>query len=149
MAAVTPSLSVKIADYALELAVPADKGVGRAVMIELGLGLALELRDDALSQNLAELDAPLIERVDLPDGALREHTVLIQGDQLSQRGRGQTIHQNGVGRSITFEHPVRDEPVGRAFGLHLLRRFSESERLGLRQYVRHQHIVMPAERIER
>src|SRR5216684_3427050 len=62
---------------ALELAVPADQGVGRAVMGELGLCLALELRDDALSQNLAEFDAPLIEGVDVPDGALGEHAVLI------------------------------------------------------------------------
>src|SRR5262245_64253166 len=44
---------------------------------------------------------------------------------------------------------MRDEPIGRAFGLDLLARFSEGERLGLCKYVRQQHIVMPAELVER
>ena len=118
-------------------------------MAELGLGLALEFRDDALGQNLAEFDAPLIEGVDVPDGALGEHAVLVERDQLSQRRRGQSVHQDGVGRPVAFEHPVRDEPIRRAFGLDLLARFAEGERLGLREDVRQQHVVMPAERIER
>ncbi len=105
-------------------------------MAEPGLGLALKLRDDALGQDLAEFHALLIERVDVPDGSLGEHTVLIQRNQLSQRSRRQTIHQNGVGRSIAFEHSVRDEPISRAFGLHLLARFPERERLGLCKYIR-------------
>ena len=37
--------------------------------------LALEFGYDALRQRLAELDTPLIERVDLPDRALREYDV--------------------------------------------------------------------------
>src|ERR1700730_14949917 len=105
-------------------------------MTEPALRLALDLRDDALGQDLAEFDAPLIERVDVPDGSLGEYAVLIQRNQLSQRGRRQTLHQNGVRRSITLEHPVRDEPIGRAFRLHLLARFPERERLGLCKYVR-------------
>src|SRR5215813_14982558 len=110
-------------------------------MAELGLALALELRDDALSQDLTEFDAPLIERVDVPDGSLGEYAVLVQRNQLSERGRGQTIHHDGVGWPIAFEYPVRDKPIGRAFGLDLLARFSEGERLGLCEYVRLQHIV--------
>ena len=61
----------------LELTVAADQVVGRTIMVELGLGVALELRDDALGQNLAEFDAPLIERVDVPDGALGKYAVLV------------------------------------------------------------------------
>src|SRR6266511_4674562 len=118
-------------------------------MAELGLTLAFELRDDALSQDLSEFDTPLIERVDVPDRSLGEYAVLIQRNQLPERGRGQTIHHDGVGRPIAFEHPMRDEPIGRAFGLDLLTRFSEGERLGLCKYVRQQHIVMPAELVER
>src|SRR3984893_17745723 len=133
----------------LELVVAADQVVGRTVMAELWLGLALELGDDALGQNLAEFDAPLIEGIDVPDGALGEHAVLVERNQLSQRRRGQSVHQNGVGRPIAFEYPVRDKPSGRAFGLDLLGRFSEGERLGLRKYIRQQHIMMPAEWVER
>jgi hypothetical protein len=62
---------------ALELLVTADQVVGRTVMAELWLRLALELGDDALGQNLAEFDAPLIEGIDVPDGALGEHAVLV------------------------------------------------------------------------
>src|SRR6202035_3985978 len=134
---------------ALELAVTADQVVGRTVMAELWLGLALELGGDALGQNLAEFDAPLIERIDVPNGALGEHAVLVERNQLSQRRRGQSVHQDGVGRSVAFENPVRNKPIWRAFGLYLLGRFSEGERLGLRKDVRQQHIVMPAERVER
>src|SRR5262245_66490657 len=60
----------------LERPVAPDQGVRRRVVAEAGLRLALELRDDALRQRLAELHAPLVERVDAPDGALREDLVL-------------------------------------------------------------------------
>src|SRR5262249_44592736 len=118
-------------------------------MAELGLALALKLRDDALSQDLTEFDAPLIERVDVPNGSLGEYAVLVQRNQLSERGRGQTIHHDGVGGPIAFEYPVRNEPIGRAFSLDLLARFSEGERLRLCEYVRQQHIVMPAQLVKR
>src|SRR5262245_26475527 len=54
-----------------ERAVAPDQGVGRAVVVELGLGIGRELGDDPLGQHLAELHAPLVERVDVPDGPLR------------------------------------------------------------------------------
>src|SRR5260370_30603695 len=61
----------------LEFPVSADQTVRRAVVTERGLCLALELRDDALRQHLPKLHAPLVERVDLPDHALRKHRVLV------------------------------------------------------------------------
>src|SRR5437660_12729484 len=66
-------------------AVAADEVVRRAVMPERRLGLALDLGDDALGELLAQLDAPLIEGVDVPDDALGEHAVLVEGDQLAER----------------------------------------------------------------
>jgi hypothetical protein len=42
-------------------------------MVESGLRLALEFRDDALSQYFAQLHAPLVEGVDVPDDALGEN----------------------------------------------------------------------------
>lgn len=41
--------------------VPANKAVGRAVVVEDRLCSALELDDDALRQRLAQFDSPLIE----------------------------------------------------------------------------------------
>ena len=56
--------------------------IRRAVMPQRGFRRALELRDDALREDLAQLDAPLVERVNLPDGPLGEDRVLVQGDEL-------------------------------------------------------------------
>ena len=43
-----------------------------------------EFRQDAVCQLLAEFDAPLIERIDIPDDALYENLVLIQCNQRTQ-----------------------------------------------------------------
>src|SRR5262249_26769165 len=69
---------------ALQLAIATDQRVRGRVVLELGLGVALQLRDDRARQNLAELDPPLVEGVDTPDGALREHVVLVQRHQRSE-----------------------------------------------------------------
>ena len=42
-------------------------------MLEIGLFLAFEFGDDALGKFLPQLDSPLIERINLPDGALSEN----------------------------------------------------------------------------
>ena len=60
-------------------------------MAELGLCLALEFGDDALGQHLAQFDAPLVERVDVPDDALREDAVLVKRDQLAERRRREPV----------------------------------------------------------
>src|SRR5215471_8355153 len=63
-------------------AITLDRGVRRAVMLQLWLRLALELGNNALGEDLAEFHAPLVEGIDLPDGALRKYGVFIQGDKL-------------------------------------------------------------------
>jgi len=52
-------------------------------MLKLWLGRAFQLRNDPLSKSFAELHAPLIERIDLPDRALGEYNVLVKRDQLA------------------------------------------------------------------
>src|SRR5689334_21180913 len=118
-------------------------------MAELGLALAFHLRDNALGQDLAKFDAPLIERVDVPHRSLGEDAVLVQSDELSERRRGEAIQQDRVGRPIAFAYPVPDEPIRRPYGLDLFARLAEGERLGLRKYVRQQHVMMAAEPVER
>ncbi len=49
-------------------------------MTELGLGPALQFRQNALSQHFAQFHTPLIERVDAPDRALDEDFVLVERD---------------------------------------------------------------------
>ena len=118
-------------------------------MRQRGFRLALEFRDDALGQHLAKLDAPLVEGVDLPDGALGEDRMLVKSDELAESFRRQLVGQDGVRRAVAFEDAVRDEPVRRALGFDLLRRFSERQRFGLGENVGQEHVMMAAERIER
>ena len=42
-------------------------------MAKRELDLALKFRNDALGQDLAEFYAPLVKRIDLPDGTLSEN----------------------------------------------------------------------------
>ena len=45
---------------------------------------AFKLRYDALCEFLTEFNAPLVKRVDAPDGALGEDAVLVEGDELAE-----------------------------------------------------------------
>jgi len=118
-------------------------------MVELRLGLAFKFGNDALGENLSEFDAPLIEGIDVPDDALGEYAVFVERNELSQRCRSQPVHKDSVGWSIAVAHSVRDKPIRRTFGLDLLGRFSEGERLSLREDIREQQIVVPPDRVER
>src|SRR6185312_13041257 len=69
-------------------AVAADQRIGGAVVTQLRLLPGLELGDDLHGQDLAQLDPPLVEGVDPPDGALGEDVERIQRHQRAQRLRG-------------------------------------------------------------
>ena len=114
-----------------------------------GAVLALQFRDDALGQHLAQLHAPLIERADVPDGALGEDIVLVERDQLAERFRREPLGEDGVGRAVALEDPVRHEPIRHALGLDLLRRHAERQRLALRKDVGQQHVVVAPQRRQR
>src|SRR5580700_6635417 len=75
--------------------------------------------------------------------------MLIKRNQLAQGIWCELLDQNRVRRAVTFENTVWNERIGRAFSFGFLRRFTESQGFGLGENIRQQHIVMPAERIER
>ena len=118
-------------------------------MLKLGFVLALELGDDPLGQDLAKLDAPLVERVDVPDRALGEDAVLVERDQRPEDLGREAFGQEDVRRPVSLERAVRHQPVGRSLGLDLLGRLAESQGLGLGKHVGHQQVVMVAQGIER
>src|SRR5262252_6925654 len=115
----------------LELAVAADEGVGRAVVLEGGVRARLQLADDALGEHLAQLDAPLVEGVDAPDRPLGEHGVLVEGHELAERLGGEPVEEDGVGRPIALEDPMRHQAIRSALRLHLGWRLAEGQRLRL------------------
>ena len=133
----------------LQLSVSADQVVRRTVVGERGFRLGFEFRDDALGQDFAELDAPLVEGVDLPDGALGEDRMFVKSDELAESFRRQLGGQDGVRRAVALEDAVGDEPVWRSLGFDLLRSLSERQRLGLGEDVCQKHVMLAAEGIER
>ena len=87
---------------------------GSAPLVELswrrsGSRLARELRRDPLGQHLAELDAPLIERVDAPDRALGEHVVLVERDELARAPPASAGRPGSCWWTVALERPMRDE----------------------------------------
>ena len=133
----------------LELPVAADEVVRRTVVLELRFRLALKLRDDALGEHFAQLDAPLVERIDVPDHALREDTVLVKRDEHAENFRRQPLGEDRVRRTVAFEDSVGHEPVRRALGFDLLGRLAECQCLGLGENVRQKYVMVAAERLER
>src|SRR5262249_45213782 len=117
-------------------------------MGELWFHGALEFGNDALRQHLAQLDSPLVKRVDLPERALREHNVFVQRDQFAKNFRLQSVGKNSVRRAVTFKNPVWDQPIRCSLGLDLLGCFAEGERFGLSEDVREEHVVMTVHRRE-
>jgi len=76
-----------------------DESVGAAVVLA-DLALALKLAENALGELLAELDAPLVVRVDVPDGALDKGEVLVVGDQSTKRTGGDLLCKDGSGGPV-------------------------------------------------
>src|SRR6266850_4271590 len=94
-----------------------DQGVGRTVVRKHRFGCALEFRNDALGQRLAQLDTPLIEGVDTPNCTLSENAVLVQCDKFPERFRRELFSDDGIGRMVTLEHAVRYKPIRHALRL--------------------------------
>src|SRR5437879_8968651 len=117
-------------------------------MVKPGLGLALKVRNDTSGQYLAEFDAPLIKRINVPDSALRENGVLIKSNEFAQSFRGEPLSQDRIRWPVSFEDPVGHEPIGRALSFHFVGRLAEGQRLGLGEDIGQEHVVMAAERIE-
>jgi hypothetical protein len=118
-----------------------DERVGAAVVLA-DLSLAVELAENALGKLLAELDAPLVERVDVPDGALDESEVLVVSDQQAERAGGDLLGQDRGGGPVAEESLVGDELVGSAFGLDGFGGLADHEGLGLCEEVGGEHALV-------
>ena len=101
----------------------------------------MEGRDNLLGKLLAQLDAPLVVGVDAPDRALDKRDVLVQGDKLAERERGQRVAEDRGRRTVALKAAGRDDLLGRALGAHLIGRLTKSERLGLGQEVAQEQLV--------
>src|SRR3984885_2557401 len=140
--------SSSITHALLEFAVAADKVVGGSIMLQPRIIRSLNLGNDVLGEHLAQLDAPLIEGIDLPDGALGEYRVLIERDQLAQRFWCEFFRQEDVRRAVALKDAMRNQPIRCSLSLDLLRCLSESQGFGLGKDVGQQHVMVPSKGIE-
>src|SRR5262245_66203026 len=118
-------------------------------MAELRLYRIVEFSDNLLRQHLAQLDAPLVEGVNVPDCTLREDDMLVERHELAERCWRELLGEEDVRRAIAFKHPVRHQPIWCALGLDCLGCLAEGQRLSLGEDVCQEYAVVPAERIER
>lgn len=107
---------------------------------------------DGLCQGLAQLNAPLIERVDVPNDTLSEDLVLVCGDESSQCEWSQLLDNNRICWTIAGKDFVWNE-ILQFLSLHagllqiatsLLLGLAKSEGFSLGQEVSQQHLVMDA-----
>src|SRR6516164_11465890 len=126
----------------------ADQRIRRTVVTKLGLCFAFEFGDDVQRQYLAELDAPLVERVDVPYRALSEDAVLVEGHELAERCGRQPRQQKRVGRPVPHEGAMGHEPIRRSLAADLLSRLAKGERFTLGEDVRQQHVMLLPQGIE-
>ena len=113
---------------------PLDEPVGRAVVVQFGIGLG-KFRKNLLGELLAEFNTPLVIAVDVPDNALGEDLVFVHGNEGTECFRRNVVHHDGVGRLVAFEHLVRGEECDFFFALAVLAEFflSLGERLAVHQ----------------
>ena len=122
-------------------AVELDQGLGGSVLSGQGLVILGDGRGDLLGELLAQLDAPLIVGIQTPHGALDEGDVLVQGDQLTDRERGQSHAEDGGGRTVAGEHAGRNDLFRSALGADFLGGLAEGQRLGLGEVVAQEQLM--------
>ena len=100
-------------------------------MLEVGFLRTFQFRNNALSEDFAEFDAPLIEGVDIPKNALREDAHFVERDETPKRGGSEFFPHNDTRRAVALEDAVRGKTGWRAIGLNFVECFSKGEGFGL------------------
>src|SRR5262249_15916220 len=118
---------------------------------------------DPVGQDFAELNAPLIEGIDVPDDALHKHAVFVESNDLAERCRGQPIAEQCIRWAVAFEDAmgckffnlalVDFRSLSSSLIVNSVARFtkllSKCQGFGLRKDVGHEQVVMAAERVQR
>src|SRR4030095_14996927 len=78
-----------------------------------------------------------------------EDRVFVEGDEFAERFRFQLISENSVRGAVTLEDSVRYEPLRSTLRSYLFRCLAERQRFRLSEGIRQEHVMMPANRIER
>ena len=109
-------MKANLAASDLHLPIPADQRIRAAVVFEVGLPCGFEFGDDALGEDFAEFDAPLVEGVDVPEDTLGEDAHFVEGDEAAEDGGGEFFGEDDIGRAVAVEDAVWGKCGGGAFG---------------------------------
>src|SRR5918994_4601534 len=74
--------------------------------------------------------------------------MLVECDEFAEGFRCYPFGEDRIRRAVALEDPVRHEPIGRTLSFDLFSRLTEGQRFALSEDVRHEHIVVLAERVE-
>src|SRR5574340_1572790 len=116
-----------------------DQRGGRGVMAA-DRNARVQFGQDAARELLPELHPPLVVGVEVPDHALHEDLVLVERDQHAERMRRELLQQDRVARVVAVEHLVRCCLPG--LSLRLLQRAAAHQRLGLREEIGDENVMM-------
>ena len=78
-------------------------------MREFGGIVGGEILQDVLGEDFAELDAPLVEREDIPNDALDENLLFVEGHEDAEHAGRQFVGDQRIGRTVALEDHVRLE----------------------------------------
>jgi len=105
----------------LHLSIPTDQRIRATVVFEVGLPCGFKFGDDALGEDFAEFDAPLVEGVDIPDHALGEDAHLVEGDETGKAIKELVVGQDSNGlRAVEVGIPQGQEDIKDGDVLHLI-----------------------------
>jgi len=129
-----------------------DEAVGRTVVASNITG-GFKFGQNQFGQLFTELNTPLVETVDVPDGTLSKNLHFVHGDQTTQCSGCELLKQEAIGRAVSFKHLVRDK-ITDGLRLHLSFQFltngvcvfPESHRLRLGEKVWQQNRMMVCRR---
>src|SRR6185369_12619696 len=131
----------------LQLSITPNQSVGRTIVVQYRFGGVFEVRNNALRQDFAEFNAPLIERIDVPEDTLSEYRVLVERDQLAECFGVELSSQDCVRGTIAFKDAVRHKPIRRSLRFYLLGSLTKCQGLGLGEHIGQQDVVMAAQPI--
>src|SRR5215467_7945744 len=85
----------------------------------------------------------------MPDRPLGKNRLLVKSDEFAEDFRGESLGEDRIRWTVALEYTGGYERIRCSFRLDILRRFAEGQCLSLREHVGHEHVMVPAERVER
>src|SRR5262247_698316 len=85
----------------------------------------------------------------MPDRPLGKNRLVIKSDEFAEDFGGEPLGEDRIRWTVALKYASRYERIRGSFSLDLLGRLAKGQCLSLREDVGHEHVVVPAERIER